>query len=274
MSERRRLRRGLGGFLAASVLVPVISSAAAAGATGEDVASENARSGIADCAVGDSRLTDLNDAEDWAPVTREKWEFTGDEVILAEAGDPRPGPRRPSEYAVVTPGREFGAVQLDAEVRIDTPDSTDNRAVILVFGFESDTEYYYAHLSQDNTIYAHNGIFKVNNADRERIDDQWDGSTAAPPAITDEEYHQVRLVHCPDSGEMAVYMDGSDTPLMTATDVTFSTGRVGFGSFGNIGRIRDLTVSGTPAETCSEADNQPTVVDRKSTRLNSSHVAH
>jgi hypothetical protein len=40
-------------------------------------------------------------------------------------------------------------------------------------------------------------------------------------------------------------MDGSTFPLMTAVDDTFDAGRVGFGSFDNIGRLRDLTVTGT-----------------------------
>jgi hypothetical protein len=33
---------------------------------------------------------------------------------------------------------------------------------------------------------------------------------------------------------------------MTAVDRTFDSGRVGFGSFDNIGRLRDLRVTGTP----------------------------
>jgi hypothetical protein len=42
-----------------------------------------------------------------------------------------------------------------------------------------------------------------------------------------------------------VYVDHSKTPLMTAVDTTFTSGRVGFGSFDNIGRLRDLKVTGT-----------------------------
>jgi hypothetical protein len=86
----------------------------------------------------------------------------------------------------------------------------------------------------------------VNNADRVRIEDQWIGHLGAPPAITDTEWHQVRLVHCADSGEIAVYVDGSQFPLMTAVNRAFDSGRVGFGSFDNIGRLRKLIVSGTP----------------------------
>ena len=148
---------------------------------------------------------------------------------------------------MLSAGPEFGSVQIDATVRIDTPVEIRDRDVIIVFDHRSDTEYYYVHLSTDNTIYPHNGIFIVNKADRQRIDDQWNEarSKGAPPAITDEEWHRVRVVRCADSGEIAVYLDGSHTPLMTAKDTTFRSGRVGFGSFDNIGRLRDLAVTGT-----------------------------
>lgn len=191
----------------------------------------------------DETLTDLMDGENWEPRTPEKWEFPGEEIILAEAGDdPDDGIRRPFEFAVLDV-EVPGSVQIEGEVRLDAPVSVNDRDVIVVFGYQSDTEYYYAHLSQDNTIYAHNGIFRVNNADRERIDDQWDGEIGAPPAVIDEEWHGVRLVHCADTGEIAVWMDEQDRPLMTATDTTFDSGRIGFGSFDNTGRLRDLTVS-------------------------------
>ncbi|MFS8478624.1 MAG: PQQ-dependent sugar dehydrogenase [Micromonosporaceae bacterium] len=197
--------------------------------------------------VGDTRVAGVVGARHWAPVTSEKWQFRGTQAILTEPGVQPPGPRRPFEYAVLTKGPEFRSVEITAQVRIDTPVSVSNRDVIIVFGYRSDTEYYYAHLSTDNTIYPHNGIFLVNNADRLRIDHQWNGYLGAPPAIVDEQWHRVRVVHFPDSGEIAVYVDGSKHPLMTATDTTLGSGRVGFGSFDNIGRVRNLTVTGTPA---------------------------
>jgi hypothetical protein len=146
---------------------------------------------------------------------------------------------------VLTKGPAFESVRVDAEVRIDTPVEITNRDVIIVFGYRSDTQFYYAHLSTDNTIYPHNGIFVVNNADRVRIEDQWIGHLGALPAIADAEWHRVRVVQCAESGEIAVYMDGSKFPLMTAVDDSFGSGRVGFGSFDNIGRLRDLEVTGT-----------------------------
>ncbi|MDG4825420.1 PQQ-dependent sugar dehydrogenase [Asanoa sp. WMMD1127] len=198
--------------------------------------------------VGSTSVRDTMRPTNWAPVTPSKWRFANGQVILAEAGEARPGPRRPFEYAVLTAGPVFGAVEITGEVRLDTPVEVTNRDVIIVFGYRSDTEFYYAHVSTDNTIYPHNGIFKVNNADRERIDYQWNGrSRGANPAIVDAKWHTVRVKHLPSTGEIAVYVDGAKDPLMTAKDTTFSSGRVGFGSFDNIGRLRDLTVKGTPA---------------------------
>jgi Glucose / Sorbosone dehydrogenase len=200
---------------------------------------------FADCRPGRTVVRAGLRAPSWSPVTPAKWRFPGGAVVLAEAGVERPGPRRPFEYAVLSGAPAFGSVAIDATVRIDTPVEISDRDVIIVFGYRSDTEFYYVHLSTDNTILPHNGIFVVNNADRQRIEDQWNGSTGAKPAITDDRWHRVRVVHCADSGQIAVYLDGSRTPLMTAVDRTFPSGRVGFGSFDNIGRLRKLTLTGT-----------------------------
>jgi hypothetical protein len=197
--------------------------------------------------VGHTRVSHTAGARNWAPVTPSKWRFEGDQVILSEAGVERPGPRRPFEYAVLTKGPVYGTVRIDADVRIDTPTDISNRDVIIVFGYRSDTRFSYVHLSQDNSIYPHNGIFVVNDADRLRIEDQWDPvrSRGATPAITDTEWHHVQVVRHADTGEIAVYLDHAKDPLMTAVDTTFTSGRVGFGSFDNIGRVRDFTVTGT-----------------------------
>ncbi|MBM2618286.1 PQQ-dependent sugar dehydrogenase [Actinoplanes sp. LDG1-06] len=202
----------------------------------------------AGASAGHVRVAPAPRASNWAPVTPSKWQFTNGQVILAEAGSERPGPRRPFEYAVLSAGPAWKSVDIRAQVRLDEPVTLTNRDVIIVFGYQSDTQFYYAHLSTDNTILPHNGIFKVNNADRERIDYQWNGrSRGANPAVVDEKWHDVRVKHLPATGEIAVYVDGRSDPLMTARDTTFSSGRVGFGSFDNRGRLRDLTVTGTPA---------------------------
>ncbi len=186
-------------------------------------------------------------AQQWDPLTPSKWQFKSGQVALTSAGTQPTGPRRPYEYAIVNKGPELASLDLEAEVRIDEPVSVSNRDVVLIWNYQSPTRFYYAHLSQDNTILPHNGIFVVDNADRRRIDDQWNGSVGAAPAITDTAWHDVAISYDAPTGEIEVRMDGADEPLMTATDTTFSGGRVGFGSFDNYGRIRDLDIRGVTA---------------------------
>lgn len=149
---------------------------------------------------------------------------------------------------MVTKGPELSSLSLSAEVRIDESVEVSNRDVILVWNYQSPTRFYYAHLSTDNTIYPHNGIFVVDDADRRRIDDQWNGSVGAPPAITDAGWHDARVDYDAESGAIAVHVDGAEEPLMTATDTTFVGGRVGFGSFDNFGRARHVSAVGTATD--------------------------
>lgn len=186
--------------------------------------------------------------EHWDPLTDSLWDYDGNQLVLTRPGtNPNDGVRRPFEYAVVTKGPELTDVSVQAEVRLDESVQVSNRDVIIIWNYQGPKRFYYAHLSQDNTIYPHNGIFVVGNADRRRIDDQWTGTVGAPPAVTDAEWHDVRVDYTATTGEIEVYVDGASEPLMTATDTTFTGGRVGFGSFDNFGRTRHVHVVGTPS---------------------------
>jgi hypothetical protein len=185
----------------------------------------------------------------WDPLSDAKWQLTGGhlgEVVLTEPGVAPGGPRRPFEYAIVTKGPELSSLSIGAQVRIDEAVEVTNRDVIIVWNYQSPTRFHYAHLSTDNTIYPHNWIFVVNDADRLRIDDQWDPATSrgAAPAITDAEWHDVVVTHDTRSGRIAVHVDGAREPLMTATDTTLTHGRFGFGSFDNFGRARYVRAVG------------------------------
>lgn len=195
------------------------------------------------CAPDDVTVNDVNAGTNWQPLTPSLWEFPGDQIILKTAGTQPEGPRRPFEYATLQAGPEVGSLRYDVEVRLDEATSASNRDIVLIWNYQSPTKFYYAHISQDNTIYPHNGIFVVDGQDRLRIDDQWNGTVGAPKSIDDKEWHDVRLDYCADTGEVAVYIDNAEIPLMTATNTAFVGGRVGFGSFDNFGRARNVSVT-------------------------------
>jgi hypothetical protein len=106
--------------------------------------------------------------------------------------------------------------------------------VLIVFGYQSPTRFYYAHLSNETTP-PHNGIFLVNDADRLRIDDG-----TAVPRLMDEQWHEVRLERDASSGAIRVYLD--DVLTLQASDTTLRTGRVGFGSFDDPAAFRSIRI--------------------------------
>ena len=194
------------------------------------------------CGRYNTSLSHLIASDNWTfVVPPHTWTIANEELILETTDIATYA--RPKAFAILTGGPEFGPLTLDAEVRIDTPTHDRGRDVVIILGYQSETQFYYVHLSQDNRNRFHNGIFKVNDADRKRIDHQGEDN---PPAvrINDLAYHEVRIIHCPDTGGIEVYVDDLTVPLMTATDTTFTSGRVGFGSFDNSGRMRNLTVNG------------------------------
>jgi hypothetical protein len=179
-------------------------------------------------------------AGDWKPLTPSRWSFAGSEARQLRPGSRPSGVNRPYEYALVRNHRA-GSFDFRAQVRVERPGPVAERDVVLVFGYRSATQFAYAHLSDDRTSYAHNGLFVVDRADRRRIDDQYD-LKAAPPAITDRAWHDVRLVHCAGQRATWLFVDGHTQPLMTATDSAVGPGLLGFGSFNDFGRVRDVRI--------------------------------
>ena len=104
--------------IAVAVVVAAVLSVWVAVRTGRPVVDpppgSNAVGPFAGCDVGDTTVTDAMTREHWDPVTSKKWQFPGTEIILAEAGVARLGPRRPFEYAILSAGPAFGSVQVEA----------------------------------------------------------------------------------------------------------------------------------------------------------------
>ncbi len=106
---------------------------------------------------------------------------------LHTAGVPAGPIRKPAAMAIFK-SEPVGDFTLDVDLRSTAPVDLDVRDVLLIFGYQSPTRFYYVHLSK-KTDAVHNGIFLVNDADRKRLD---------PPTsvgrLVDQEWHHVRLV--------------------------------------------------------------------------------
>ena len=115
---------------------------------------------------------------------------------------------------------------------------TKGRDIILVFGYQDETHFYYAHLSNYHDNF-HNSILIVNGGDRKPI---LKGESI--PRLNDTEFHHIRLRRDVESGLIEVYFDDFDFPIIKAVDKTFLFGRIGVGSFDDIGGFDNIKVIG------------------------------
>lgn len=175
-------------------------------------------------------------ASDWK-VDRDE---TGEVLHLLV---PRPSmqPRRPSQYALaMTP--DFEEVTLELEVKKE-PYSQRNRrtSLILVYAWRDENHFNYAHLSVDTAKQqpVHNGIFHVYGGDRVRI-----SSTEGPATLNGEEWHTVKLLYSASTGRVDVWVNGETSPSMRAVDWSLGAGKVGIGSFFDLGAFRKVRITG------------------------------
>ena len=179
----------------------------------------------------------------WAPLDIGVWAVRDEDgrrvLHLVEAGPQRPPVRRPGSYTLAA-GPTWTDVTISARVRSLAPASRVGRDVVLLFGFRDDTHFYYAHLSNDANATTHNVIMIVDGTERRVIQHE----PRPDPRLSDG-WHDVRVSHR-GNGEIKVWMDDMDTPLMTASDTTYPAGRVGVGSFDDTALFDDIVVEGRP----------------------------
>ena len=183
----------------------------------------------------------------WRVPIAEDWKVaTVDGLQTLELLVPRPSlqPRRPTQFALAqTP--DFVKVTIDAEVKKE-PEALRGRrtSLILVYAWRDEAHFNYAHLSVDTGEQApvHNGIFHVYGGERVRI-----SATGGPAALTSEDWHKVRLVHDGAPGRVAVWVNGQALPALQAVDLSLRAGKVGLGSFFDLGSFRNVKIDGVPS---------------------------
>jgi hypothetical protein len=155
---------------------------------------------------------------------------------------PRPSekPRRPSQFALAdTP--DYLSVTFEAEVKKE-PKALRNRknSLIFVYAYRDANHFNYVHLSDDNTNpEAHNGVFHVLGGDRVRI-----SSFQGPPTLTEEKWYKVRLVYDGRTGKVEMFVDGQTSPALRAVEMSLTAGKVGIGSFFDMGQFRNVKIHG------------------------------
>lgn len=179
-------------------------------------------------------------AERWEPSDPAAWKMidTKDGPVYSQFQQSKykPPHRSPFNFALVKDVR-VGDFVLDAKCQSTVKDYP-HRDLCLFFGVQDPAHFYYVHLGKKTDDHA-NQIFIVNAADRKKISTK----TSEGTNWTDN-WHQVRIVRQVEPGTIEVYFDDMKTPAMTATDKTFTSGRVGIGSFDDTGNWSEVKLRG------------------------------
>jgi len=190
--------------------------------------------------------------DDWYLPDSEVWRIkneSGNHVLhLREGGLMGKDPRRPVRFALFKLAC-VGSFDLRLRLRKDPKEGESD--LLIAFGYQDRLHFYYAHLANDDeNPTAHNGLFKVDDADRLRI-----AGLGAKPALSDAEWHDVRIKRNTETGAIKVFMDGQSAPkfqvpLFQVKDKSIAHGLVGFGSFNDTGVFDDIELTGTPSDKC------------------------
>lgn len=151
-----------------------------------------------------------------------------------------PKHRSPVHIALIA-GKTFTDFTLDCELQ-STTEPYGHQDMCLFFGFESPEKYYYVHIAKAADMNAHN-VFIVNGAPRKNIAKE----TTKGIEWKKDMWHKVRITRDTTKGAVAVYFDDLTKPIMTAEDKTFGAGHIGFGSFDDTGRVRNIVIGGAKA---------------------------
>jgi hypothetical protein len=166
-----------------------------------------------------------------------QWRHNAGGFLESTGSSYAPPHRSPFSVAIVK-AVKLQSFVMDAEMQQTSPDGDAHRDMVLIWSFVDPSHFYYAHVSTAHDGVAHN-ILIVNDADRSAI------STTFTPGYDwgRDVWKRLRVVRDADSGAMAVYdLDTPNDAILTASDTTFKEGYVGFGSFDNTGRVRNVKV--------------------------------
>jgi hypothetical protein len=185
-------------------------------------------------------------AEHWEPTDKTAWKVVdqaGNKVyaLIKKKSDFKTPVRSPFNRSLVKDVNVESFV-FDLEVQSTHPDYA-HRDLCLFFGYQDDSHLYYVHFGKKTDDHA-NQIFIVNESDRKKI-----STKTTPGTDWNDEWHHARIVRDAASGKIEVYFDDMKTPVMIAEDKTFTTGRVGVGSFDDTGQFDHIALYGTKVET-------------------------
>jgi hypothetical protein len=183
-------------------------------------------------------------ADRWEPTDPAAWTLgkDGERAVWGlnkRTSNYQPKVRSPHNVALVK-DLELSDTVITFQVK-STLDTGGHRDCCVFFNYRDPEHFYYVHLGAKPD--PHSGqIMIVDGAPRRAL------TKNTTPVPWDDQWHAVKLVRDVASGRIAIYFDDLEKPLMETTDTTFTSGRVGIGSFDDMNDFTDVRIQGRKAE--------------------------
>jgi len=179
-------------------------------------------------------------ANRWEPTDAKAWRVDKEEkgALYHQFQQSKFSPpfRSPLNFALV---KDLVVTDFVLEAKVlSTAKDGAHRDMCLFFGYQDPAHFYYVHIAKKADDHA-NQIFIVNGKERTKI-----STTSSKGTPWDDQWHPVKIARKTGDGSIAIYWDDMETPIMTATDTTFTWGQVGVGSFDDTGLWTDVKVYG------------------------------
>lgn len=200
---------------------------------------------LAACAVpeqpGIHFQTDFSkgDLDAWSFENPQNWqlvEIDGEPALELSSPGEMGDIRKPASMAILNEP-VVGDFELTVRARCYTEPENTYRDICLFFGYQDSVHFYYTHFSARSDK-VHNIIGIVNNADRKKINLEPPGESE--PRLTSDGWYTLKITRDAETGKIAAYVDDLETPILTAVDTTFRTGKIGIGSFDDTGAFASL----------------------------------
>jgi hexosaminidase len=187
------------------------------------------------------------DSQGWEPNIPENWQIGeehGAKIYQLTSPGSQGEVRAPTSWSLL---KEFDVTSFILTGRLKSASPVDNphRDMIIVFHYQDPSHFYYVHLSAVSDE-LHNIIGLVNGADRVKINKESPGKSVA--RLKDTRFHEFKVTCNRETGEIIVYVDDMNTPILTAQDTTLVHGLVGIGSFDDTGSFDDIRLWGNRHE--------------------------
>lgn len=178
--------------------------------------------------------------EKWETTDDKSWEFFDDGGkksfgLNKRISEYQPKVRSPHNIALIK-NLQLSDFVLIFKVR-STKDTGNHRDCCAFFCHQDAEHFYYVHLGAKPDP-ASGQIMIVNNEPRRPLTDN------KKQVPWDDAWHTVKVVRKSEAGTIEVYFDDMHQAHLTATDKTFTKGRIGIGSFDDMNAFDDVRVYG------------------------------